>query len=139
MQCNAVHLSDWKGWSQDPPFSRPHLRLGSGGEGISCWRSLPTSGPPEVSSSFLSFLHLWLLHLGSFSFAIAKDFATLLLLPYFPSHCSITAQHHSIRTLERGWGHPSLFFCGCKITFMVLWLLKMMERMVVCGHKKPHR
>jgi len=30
-----MHLSDWKGWSQDPPLPRPHLRAGSGGEGIS--------------------------------------------------------------------------------------------------------
>jgi len=41
-QVYAMHLSDQKGWSQDPPFPRPHLRVGSGGEGISCWRSLCT-------------------------------------------------------------------------------------------------
>jgi len=34
MQCNAVHLSDWKGWSQDPPLPGGHLRVGSGGKGI---------------------------------------------------------------------------------------------------------
>ena len=28
---HAVHLSDQKGWSQDP---HPHLRIGSGGKGI---------------------------------------------------------------------------------------------------------
>jgi len=88
-QVQAVHLRDQKGWSQDPPLLRPHLRIGSGGEGISCWRSLPTWGFPKVSSSFLSFLQL--LHLGSFSFAVAKDFATLLLLWYFPSCYSIRA------------------------------------------------
>uniref|UniRef100_A0A8V0Y9V1 Myotrophin n=1 Tax=Gallus gallus TaxID=9031 RepID=A0A8V0Y9V1_CHICK len=27
-------LSDRKGWSQDPPLPRPHLRVGSGGKGI---------------------------------------------------------------------------------------------------------
>ena len=31
---HAVYLSDWKGWSQDAPLPRPHLRVGSGGEGI---------------------------------------------------------------------------------------------------------
>ncbi|XP_046759040.1 uncharacterized protein LOC419335 [Gallus gallus] len=30
-----MHLSDWKGWSQDPPFPSPHLRVGSGGKCIS--------------------------------------------------------------------------------------------------------
>jgi len=30
----AMHLSDQKGWSQDPPLPRPHLRVGSGGKGI---------------------------------------------------------------------------------------------------------
>jgi len=29
MQCTL-----WKGWSQDPPLPRPHLRVGSGGKGI---------------------------------------------------------------------------------------------------------
>ena len=33
-QLHAVHLSDWNGWSQDPPLSRPHLRVDSGGKGI---------------------------------------------------------------------------------------------------------
>ena len=35
MQCNVMHLSEWKGWSQDPPLPRPHLRVDSGGKGIS--------------------------------------------------------------------------------------------------------
>jgi len=29
-----MHLSDWKGWSQDLPLSRTHLRDGSGCKGI---------------------------------------------------------------------------------------------------------
>lgn len=82
MQCSWV----MKGWSQEPPFPSPHLRVGSGVEGISCWRSLYIWGLPKVSSSFPLFLHLWLLHLGLFSFAVSEDFATLLLL----SHYSIT-------------------------------------------------
>jgi len=40
-QVYAMQLSDWKGWSQDLPLPRPHLRVGSGGEGISGWRFLP--------------------------------------------------------------------------------------------------
>jgi len=34
-QVHVMHLSDQKGWSHDPPLSRPHLRVGSGGERIS--------------------------------------------------------------------------------------------------------
>ena len=33
-QLHAMHLSDQKGWILAPPFPRPHLRVGSGGEGI---------------------------------------------------------------------------------------------------------
>ena len=32
-QLHAMHLSDQKGWSQDPSLPKPHLRVGSGGEG----------------------------------------------------------------------------------------------------------
>ena len=34
MQCNALHLSDWEVWNQDPPLARLHLRVGSGDKGI---------------------------------------------------------------------------------------------------------
>jgi len=78
-QVHAMHTSDWKNRKQDAPFFRPHLRVGSEGEGISCQRSLPTWGLPKISNSFPSFLHQWLLRLGSLSFAVAKDFVTLLL------------------------------------------------------------
>jgi len=30
-QLHTIHLSDWKGWSQDPPLPRPHLRVANGG------------------------------------------------------------------------------------------------------------
>jgi len=33
-----------RGWSQDPPLPRPHLRIGSGRKGVSCRTSLPTCG-----------------------------------------------------------------------------------------------
>ena len=33
-QSHAMQLIDWKEWSHDPPLLRPHLRVGSGGEGI---------------------------------------------------------------------------------------------------------
>ena len=33
-QLRTMHLSDQKGWNQDPPLPRPHLRVGSGGNGV---------------------------------------------------------------------------------------------------------
>ena len=33
-QVHAMPLIDWKGWSQDPPLPRPHLRVGSEGKGF---------------------------------------------------------------------------------------------------------
>jgi len=33
-QVHAMYLSDCTWWSQDPPLSRPHLRVGIGGKGI---------------------------------------------------------------------------------------------------------
>ena len=33
-QVHAMHLSDWKAWSQDPPLPRALLRVGSAGKGI---------------------------------------------------------------------------------------------------------
>ena len=32
---HPMHLSDWKGWCQDPPLPRPRLRVGSGDKGVS--------------------------------------------------------------------------------------------------------
>lgn len=49
MQCNALHLSDWKAWSQDPPLPSSYLRVGSGGKGglgVLCLRG---SSVPEAS------------------------------------------------------------------------------------------
>jgi len=45
-QVQAMHLSDWQGWSHDPPSPRPHIRVGQGKEG----RSL--SGDPCVPEAF---------------------------------------------------------------------------------------
>jgi len=33
-QVHVMHLSDQKGWSQDPPLPRPHLRVGREGKSI---------------------------------------------------------------------------------------------------------
>ena len=30
----AMQLRDWKGWSQDPPIPRPHLRAGAEGKSV---------------------------------------------------------------------------------------------------------
>ena len=34
MHAVCMQLSDWKGWSEDPPLPRPHLRVGSGDKGV---------------------------------------------------------------------------------------------------------
>ena len=73
-QLCAMYLSDQKGWSQDPPLPRPHLRVGSEGEGVSSGApSIPEDlrGLLKVSSSFLLFLCLLLLHLSRSPFAVA--------------------------------------------------------------------
>jgi len=61
----AMHLSDWKGWSQDPPLPRPHLRAGSGGKRISLEAFY------RYALFLPLFLCLWLLRLGLFLFAPA--------------------------------------------------------------------
>ena len=70
-QVHPICLSDGKGWSQDPPLPSPHLRAGSGGDGISL--EIPASLRPSKGKwLFLSsFLCLWLLHLGISSLAAA--------------------------------------------------------------------
>ena len=93
MQC----IERPEGLSQDASLPSPHLRAGSGGEGISlenpeCLR------PSKGKQLFPLFLQL--LRLGSFSFAVAKDFATPLLSQYFPSHYSITAMNFDFSILE---------------------------------------
>jgi len=45
-QVYAMQLNDWKGWSQDPPLLRPHLRAGSGNEGY-LWLGIPVNLRPS--------------------------------------------------------------------------------------------
>jgi len=84
-QVQAMHLNDQKGQRQDPPLPRPHLRVGSGGEGILFGDLCSPEGCTgflKVSSSLLIFLCMLLLHLSGSS--LAWDLAALLLL-CFPS------------------------------------------------------
>jgi len=53
-QLHAMHLSDWKGWSQDPLLLRPHLRVGSRGEDI-LLKILVYLRPSEGKQFFLFF------------------------------------------------------------------------------------
>lgn len=71
---HAMHLSDWKGWSQDLPFPRLHLRFSSGGENIfskdlCVFKGL--TGLLKVSSFFLLFL-------SRSSLTVALNFIALL-------------------------------------------------------------
>ena len=53
-QVYAVSLSDWKGWSQDPPLPRSHLRVGTGDEGI--YLEIPVYLRPSKGKQVLSFI-----------------------------------------------------------------------------------
>ena len=75
VQVYATHLSNWKGWSQDPPLHRPHLRVGSGDEGISLespayWRS----------SKGKQFFFFFFVGLFVFWFFVGLFFLSLLFL-----------------------------------------------------------
>ena len=52
--CHAMHLSDWKGWSQDALLPRPHVRVGSGGEGFLL--EIPAYLRPSESKQLSSFV-----------------------------------------------------------------------------------
>ena len=51
-QVHAMQLSDQKGWNQDPPLLRPHLRVGS--EGIDISLEIPMYFRPFVGKQILS-------------------------------------------------------------------------------------
>ena len=53
-QVHAMQLRDRKGWSQDLPLPRPHVRAGSGGEGISL--EIPVYLRPSKDKWILSFI-----------------------------------------------------------------------------------
>ena len=51
---HAMNLSDQKGWSQDPLLPRPHLRVGSGAEGI--FLEIPVYLRSSKGKQLLSFI-----------------------------------------------------------------------------------
>jgi len=53
-QVHAMHLSDWKGCSQDPPLPRPHLKVSNGGKGVLL--EIPAYLRPSESKQILSFV-----------------------------------------------------------------------------------
>ena len=72
-QLYAMHLNDWKGWSQDPTLPSPYLKAGSGNEGILLQVSAYVQFSKGKQLFFYFFfylfffpppLFLWLLHLG---------------------------------------------------------------------------
>ena len=89
-QVHAMNLSDRKGWSQNSPLPRPHLRVGSGGKGILL--EIPAYWRPSKRKQF--FFLCFCIHSfciwAWFSFAVSYGCATLLLLLYFLSLYSIT-------------------------------------------------
>ena len=84
-----MHLSDQKGWSQDPPFPSPHLRVGSRGKSILL--EIPVYLRPLKGKQLFSFVSVSMAAAHGLVFiAAAKDFAAALLLLYFPSLYSTT-------------------------------------------------
>jgi len=59
-----MNLSDQKGWSQDPPLPSPHLRVGSGGEGIlwEIYAYLRPSKGKQLSSFIFVCAAFWFVH-----------------------------------------------------------------------------
>lgn len=80
-QLHSMNLSDQKGWSQDPPFPRPHSRFDRGGKGIFGDLYLPKGflGLLKVSGLFLLVLCL-LLRLRTFLLAVTWGLAVLCLV-----------------------------------------------------------
>ena len=101
-QVHAMYLSGRKGWSQDPPLPRPHLRAGSGSKSISL--EIPACLGLSEGKQLLSclFLCLWLLYLSKSSIAVAWEFAALLSLLCFPWHYSVIP----VTDTSAGWCHP---------------------------------
>jgi len=93
-QVQAMPSSDQKAWSQDLPLPRPHLRIGSGGAGISCCRSTHTWGLPKVSSPFSLFLQL--LRLG-----LSPSILCLWKVDSLPNIC---AEWMNVSYLEKYFG-----------------------------------
>jgi len=87
---HAMHLSDQKGWSQDPPLPSPHLRIGSGGEGVLleipvCLRSSEGKHVLSFVSVAVVFEHLltccslgpcYSAAIAAFSVVLCNDFLT---------------------------------------------------------------
>ena len=81
-QVHAMPLSDQKGWILAPPLSRSHLSVSIRDKVILL--DIPAYLESSKGKRLLAFISVSL-------FAAAKDFATLLLLLYFPSHYGIAA------------------------------------------------
>ena len=57
-QVHAMYLSEQKGWSQDPPLPKPHLRVGSGGRDFLL--EIPASQRSSEGKQFLFFVSVCL-------------------------------------------------------------------------------
>lgn len=84
-QLYAVHMSDQKGWSQNPPLTTPHLRIGRGDEGILLELSVYLRRS-EGEQFFFSYVFLFVVvHLSKSLVAEAWDLVPMLLLLRFLS------------------------------------------------------
>jgi len=81
-QLHAIPLSDWKGWSQDTPLPRPHLRAGGGGEGILL--EVRVYLRPSEGKQLLSFSSVPMAVVFEQILAAAWELAIVLSLVCFP-------------------------------------------------------
>ena len=105
-QLHAMHLNDWKGWRQDPPLLRSHLRIGGGKEGeytspedLCLLEDL--LGFLKVSSVFLLFLHLLLSHLSRLLLAVVYDL--IVLSSCYTFYCNTLAVSEILKHNSNIW------------------------------------
>ena len=104
-QVHSMNLSDWKGWSEDQLLFRPHLRVGSRGEGILL--EILAYLRPSKGKQLLSFI----------SIAAAFEHNLTCCSLGLCYHTDITAfsSHYSVMVLEK---HMIRFnFCHCHSLF----------------------
>ena len=56
---HCMHLSDQKGWSQDPPLPRSHVWVGRGGMGL---LEIPAYQRPSKGKWFFFYLFIYCFH-----------------------------------------------------------------------------
>ena len=99
-QVHALYLNDQKGWSRDSPLPRPHLRVGSRGDGILL--EIPVYLWPLGGKLWFVFFLFLLLPLFFFIYSCCIWNYTHLLQPGALLHCCCCCVFHHVIALH-GW------------------------------------